>query len=75
MYTISFLKLELNDDVLMKHVLCYGSKVWGYCNTIETVHNDFCKRDLFVDRTTNNSMSLGEWGRLPLCIRLCKILV
>ena len=57
-------------DSLVKPVLCYASQVWGYCyvDTIESVQNDFCKRYLCVKKTTNNSVALGECGRLPLCV-------
>ena len=57
-------------DSLVKPVLCYASQVWGFCyvNTIETVHLDFCKRYLGLNKSTNNAVVLGECGRLPLCI-------
>ena len=74
-YQKSFGYFPINEyfklfDTLVKPVLCYASQVWGYCyvNTIETVHYDFCKRYLCVNRTTNNSVALGECGRLPLCV-------
>jgi len=61
-----------------------GSQVWGfqYNNTIEVVHNSFCRQILHVRKTTNTFMVLGEYGRLPLfitymtnCIRYwCKLL-
>ena len=45
-------------------------KCGGFCyvNAIETVHLDFCKRYLGLNKSTNNAIVLGECGRLPLCI-------
>ncbi len=56
-------------DMMVKPILCYGGEVWGYeyCNQIETVHANFCKTFLGLSRHINNSMALGECGRLPLC--------
>ena len=52
---------------MVKPILCYASQIWGYeyVDTIESVHNRFCKNILYVRRTT--CMVLGECGRLPLC--------
>jgi len=54
-----------------KPVLCYGSQVWGfqYNNSIEVVYNSYCRQILYVRKTTNTCMVLGEYGRLHLCIR------
>ena len=74
-YQKSFGYVPINEyfklfDTLVKQVLCYASQIWGYCyeKTIETVYNDFCKRYLCVNRTTNNLVALGECGRLLLCV-------
>ena len=57
-------------DATVKPILCYGSQVWGttYSPEIEYVHISFCKKYLGVKDKTNNSIVLGECGRLPLCI-------
>ena len=38
-----------------------------YVYTIESVHNRFCKNILYVHRTTDTCIVLGECGRLPQC--------
>ena len=56
-------------DTMVKSILSYASQIWGYeyVNTIESVHNKFCINILYVRRTTNTCMVLGDCGRLPLC--------
>ena len=36
--------------------------------SIEYVHNNFCRKHLSVQKTTNTCMVLGECGRLPFSI-------
>lgn len=57
-------------DAMVTPILCYASEVWGYeySGTIEKVQVDFCKYFLGVNSSVNNSVALGECGRLPLCI-------
>jgi len=54
---------------MVKPILCYASQIWGYeyVDTLESVHNIFCKNILYVRRTTDTCMVLGECGRLILC--------
>ena len=60
-------ELFLLFDSMVKPILCYGSQIRGYeyVNTIETVQNKFCKRNLRVRKNTNTCIALGECGRLP----------
>ena len=41
-------------DSMVKHILCYGSQVWGYSyvEEIESIQNEFCKRFLGQLTTT-----------------------
>ena len=57
-------------DTCIQPILCYGSQIWGYqySSKIESIHNQFCRKLLYVRKTTNTCMVLGECGRLPLCI-------
>lgn len=57
-------------DALITPILCYGSEIWGtsYCKSIESVQLEFCKKYLKINRSSCNSMALGECGRLPLQI-------
>ena len=52
---------------MVKHVLTYGSQIWGdkYTPEIETVQLSFWERYLSVKHSTNNCIVLGECGRLP----------
>jgi len=61
--------LLLIFDLMVKPILCYASQIWGYeyVDTIESIHNKYCKSILHVRRTTNTCMVRGECGRLPLC--------
>ena len=56
-------------DSMVKPILCYGGEVWGfeYAQQIESIHAQFCKSFLGLPRHINNSMALGECGRLLLC--------
>lgn len=57
-------------DSMVKPILCYASEVWGveYSSVIESVHFEFCRYFLGVNSSVNNSVALGECGRLPLCV-------
>ena len=89
-YKISFgyfpiKKLFILFDSMIKPILCYGSQIWGYeyIDSIEVVHNKFCKRILCVKKSTNTCLVHGECGRLPLCVTYlvnfikywCKLLI
>ena len=56
-------------DSMLKPILCYGGELWGfeYAQQIESIHAQFCKTLLGLPRHINNSMVLGECGRLSLC--------
>ena len=55
---------------MVKPILTYGAEIWGfeYSEVIEQVQIQFCKQFLGVNNSVNNSVALGECGRLPLCI-------
>jgi hypothetical protein len=57
-------------DSMVKPILTYGAELWGttYSEEIEKVQIQFCKDFLGLGPHVNNSMALGECGRLPLCI-------
>ena len=57
-------------DSMVKPRLLYGGDIWGYeyADEIEKVQIRFCKDFLGVGPSTNDSMVLGECGRLPLCV-------
>ena len=57
-------------DSMVSPILTFGAEIWGYeySTVIEQVHTKFCKQFLGVNQSTNNSVALGECGRLPLCI-------
>ena len=57
-------------DSMVTPILTFGSELWGFAHSeiIERSHVEFCKYFLGVNSTVNNSMVLGECGRLPLCI-------
>ena len=59
-YTKSFgyfptIELFILFDSMIKPILCYGSQIWGYeyIDSIEVVHNKFCKRIMHVKKPTN----------------------
>ena len=56
-------------DSMVIPILCYGGELWGfeYAQQIESFHGQFCKTFLSLPSHINNSMALGECGRLPLC--------
>ena len=60
-------QLELFDKTVIP-VITYGCEIWGYCpvDIIETLHLQFCKILLKVNRATSTCMVLGELGRLPI---------
>ena len=55
---------------MVKPILLYGGDIWGYeyADEIEKVQIRFCKDFLGVGPSTNDSMVMGECGRLPLCV-------
>ena len=57
-------------DFMVKPILLYGGDIWGYeyADEIEKVQIRFCKDFLGVGPSINDSMVLGECGRLPLCV-------
>ena len=57
-------------DSMVKPILLYGGDIWGfeYTSEIEKVQIRFCKDFLGVGPSTNDSVALGECGRLPLCV-------
>ena len=57
-------------DAIVKPILTYGAEIWGFehAEVIEQVQIQFCKQFLGVNNSVNNSVALGECGRLPLCI-------
>jgi len=57
-------------DAMVLPILVYGSQIWGhtYSPEIEQIQLQFCKYYLGVNSSVNNSMVLGECGRLPLCV-------
>ena len=58
-------KLELFDK-LVSPILNFGSEVWGFykSSAIETVHLQFCKKNLGVKQSTQNDFVYGELGRM-----------
>ena len=56
-------------DSMVVPILTFGSEIWGfsYSEEIERVQIDFCRYFLGVNTSVNNSVILGECGRLPLC--------
>ena len=60
-------------DTLILPILTYGYEVWGYENTkqLEKLHLQFCRNILGVRTTTQNTMTYGELGRIPIdiCIK------
>ena len=57
-------------DAMVKPILTYGAEIWGYefSDIIEQVQTQFCKDFLGLNRSANDCMSLGECGRMPLCV-------
>ena len=51
-------------------ILTYGAEIWGYefSGNIEQIPYKYCKDFLGVNTYTNNTMAIGECGRLPLAI-------
>ena len=49
-------------------ILTYGAEIWGYdySDVIEQIHFKFCKDFLGTGSSVNNTMALGECGRLPI---------
>lgn len=57
-------------DSMVKPILTYGAEIYGTeaCHILERVQIQYCKHFLGVNSYVNNSVALGECGRLPLCI-------
>lgn len=57
-------------DTMVKPVLLYGSEIWGFeiSETIENVHDQFCKRYLKLPLHTTHILARGECGRYPIYI-------
>ena len=61
-------QLELFDK-MVKPILLYGSKIWGYSKNIdclEKIQLRFCKLLLKLKSSTPNYMIYGELGRFPI---------
>jgi hypothetical protein len=59
-------------DSMVKPILCYASQIWGYeyVDMIESIYTciiNFIKCVLYLRRTINTCMFLGECGRSSLC--------
>ena len=57
-------------DSMISPILTFGSEIWGitYSEVTEKIQVEFCKYFMGVNSTVNNSMVLGDCGRLPLCV-------
>lgn len=75
---ITFNQLDLKTsqkvklfDSLISPILNYTSCVWGYCSSkeIETIHTKFCRKVLYVKKSTNLNAMYGELGRVPMFIQ------
>ena len=55
---------------MVKPILTYGSEIYGieFSDILEKVQIECCKYFLGVNKSVNDSIVLGECGRLPLCI-------
>ena len=53
-------------DSVVKHMLCYGAKIWGheYKSRIEQVHAKSCRKYYNLTNKTNSVFALGECGRV-----------
>ena len=56
----------LNAKILQ--VLLYGTELWGFKprENCELIYRFACKRFLCVNKTSSNSLVLGDCGRYPL---------
>ena len=51
-------------DAMVKSILCYASQIWGYeyCEIIESVQINFCRRILELNKTTVWSLvNVGDY--------------
>lgn len=57
-------------DSLVATVLNYCSEVWGMNagTDIELIHTKFCRKLLYVNKSTNTTGLYGELGRVPMII-------
>ena len=72
---------KIFDSVIVPIAL-YGSEVWGPLSRlehdswdkhpIETLHTEFCRRTLNVQRKTPNNACRAELGRFPLLLNIQK---
>ena len=70
LYKLS-VKIQLDVfDKMIKPILLYGCKVWGFGKNevLERVHLKFCKILLNLKSSTPNYMVYGELGRYPIDI-------
>jgi hypothetical protein len=58
-------------DTLVAPILNYAACIWGYHKSpdIENLHSKFCRKILYVKRSTNLNALYGELGRLPMSIQ------
>jgi len=64
-------------DAFVGSTLSYSSEIWGYTKSadIERIHLKFCKRLLYVRKSTSTPGVYGELGRYPLYVtRFVKII-
>ena len=57
-------------DSVVKPIMCYVSKIWGYryYDKIEKIQSKFCKRFCCLSSNTPDSLALGECGTLPIAV-------
>ena len=69
-------KLKL-FDCLISPILNYSAGVWGYCSSkeIENIHTKFCRKLLYVKKSTNLNTLYGELGRVPMFVQRKIILI
>ena len=70
MYKLSIKCLLDLFDKMIKPILLYGCKVWGFSNNdiLEKIHLKLCKILLNLKTPTPSYMVYGELGRYPICI-------
>ena len=62
---------QLFDHIVVP-ILLYGCEVWVYenCDIIETLHLEFCRMILHVNKSTSKCTIYGELGRPPLVTQI-----
>jgi hypothetical protein len=70
MYKLSIKCLLDIFDKMIKPILLYGCKVWGFSNNdiLEKIHLKFCKNLLNLKTSTPSYMVYGKLGRYPIYI-------